>query len=299
MEKKKGLGNDILRVVMLVVGAIISTSILAFSVITIVDLNNGKFDNVPKYMFWMFVFLSLSSLANYFKERTKLNLIKCIVLLAVDIGLGITILFATYNPYLFSLCGGLYCLTIIVSRVFSIIKKHDLRNIILNSLIIAFALLMSLGMFLSTKKADINSIIVVECLFIAIVSFIEVFIAALSQLKLKVLFKIIVRTYSLEVIFGLITIMVAFSLVFMSYEENIPTFGDALWYSFAVVTTIGFGDFHAETILGRILTVILGVYGIIVVAILTSIIVNFYNETAGKEDVKQLKDIKNEENDKK
>ena len=56
------------------------------------------------------------------------------------------------------------------------------------------------------------------------------------------------------------------------------TYGDALWYCFAVVTTIGFGDFSAIRPLTRILSVILGIYGIIVVALITSIIVNFYNE---------------------
>ena len=45
------------------------------------------------------------------------------------------------------------------------------------------------------------------------------------------------------------------------------------------------------TLVGRILTVILGLYGIVVVAVITSIIVNFYNETAGKRDEKQIKEI--------
>ena len=66
-----------------------------------------------------------------------------------------------------------------------------------------------------------------------------------------------------------------------------------------MVTTIGFGDFAAVTPLGRILTVILGMYGIVVVAVITSIIVNFYNETAGKQDIQEIKDIKNEEKHKK
>jgi hypothetical protein len=53
---------------------------------------------------------------------------------------------------------------------------------------------------------------------------------------------------------------------------------NALWYCFAVVTTIGFGDMTAVSTIGRVLSVILGVYGIVVVALITSIIVNFYGE---------------------
>ena len=67
-------------------------------------------------------------------------------------------------------------------------------------------------------------------------------------------------------------------------EDGIKTFADALWYCFAIVTTIGFGDMVAETTVGRILSVFLGVYGLIVVAVLTSIIVNFYNETSKRDD---------------
>ena len=59
---------------------------------------------------------------------------------------------------------------------------------------------------------------------------------------------------------------------------------DAVWYCFAIVTTIGLGDFTAATLPGRAISAILGLYGIIVVALVTSIIVNFYNETKNTSD---------------
>ena len=73
----------------------------------------------------------------------------------------------------------------------------------------------------------------------------------------------------------------------MYNEESVKSFGDALWYCFAVVTTIGFGDITAVTNIGRILTVILSFYGIIVVAIFTSVIVNFYNEVKDRPDERE------------
>ena len=54
------------------------------------------------------------------------------------------------------------------------------------------------------------------------------------------------------------------------------------------MTTIGFGDIAAASLAGRIMSVILGVYGIVVVALITSIIVAFYGEM--KKDVIQIKD---------
>jgi hypothetical protein len=50
------------------------------------------------------------------------------------------------------------------------------------------------------------------------------------------------------------------------------------------VTTIGFGDIAASTPVGRVLSVILGLYGIAVVALITSIIVNFYGEMKSEDE---------------
>lgn len=293
------LNDDIIRVILLIVGSVFSTLVLALSVIIIIDINNGDYSRAPRFLFWIFVSLSFIRLVTFIKDRSKINFIRCMVLLAVDIGIGITVLFANNNPYLFSVTGGLYCLTIVLSRIFSLIQKHTLRSIVFNAIIILFVILMAVGILIPRESLNINDVVIVECLFIAVVSFFEVASYAFGQLKFKVLFKIIFRTYSLEVIFGLLTLIVASSLCFMVYEPTITSFGDALWYSFAVVTTIGFGDFAAETLVGRILTVMLGVYGLIVVAIITSIIVNFYNEVNNKENAQTFKDIKNEEKDKK
>ena len=52
---------------------------------------------------------------------------------------------------------------------------------------------------------------------------------------------------------------------------------NALWYCFAVETTIGFGNMTAVSVIGRVLSVIPGMYGI-AAALITSIIVNFCGE---------------------
>ena len=101
---------------------------------------------------------------------------------------------------------------------------------------------------------------------------------SISQMKLKVLLNIIQETYVLEILLGLLLMIISCSTVLMTFEDSMSDYGDALWYCFALVTTIGFGDITASTIIGRILSVFLGIYGIVVVAIITSVIVNFYGE---------------------
>ena len=299
MAKKK-LGElfdkPILRTILTVLSALLSTCVLALSTLTIINVYNHSYEVAPMYLVWTFVLLGLISLVSYMKSRTKINLIRCLILLAFDILLGIVVLFAKNNPYLFSLTAGLYAITLIISRLFVLIQKHRPRDIVLNAIIILLMIFLSVGLFAPTEgEENIQTVILLECVFIAIVSFIEAASLAFSQLKVRVLVKVIVNTYSLEVLFGLLTMIVCFSLVFFTNEPEMPTFADALWYCFAVVTTIGFGDIVAVTPIGRILTAILGFYGLIVVAVITSIIVTFYNETAGKHDQKEIKEIKNQE----
>ena len=79
-----------------------------------------------------------------------------------------------------------------------------------------------------------------------------------------------------------------FSLFIWYYDPDIKDLSDALWFTFQTVTTIGYGDLQATSVLGRILTVILAIYSIAVVAIFTGIIAGFYVEVVkakGNEEV--------------
>ena len=298
MKKSESLfEKPLFKLLLTVVSTILAVAVVTFSILIIVNVNDSNFDAVPGLLLVVFLLLGLMHVVMYLRVRTKVYLIKCIVLLIVNLILGVITLFAKDNPILFSITAGAYCCTIILSRIFNVINNHTARNIFSNVLIMLFALGMCIGLLSVPSKTleDVQTVILVECIFIAIVSFVEAMTIALAQLKVKILIKIILSTFSLEVLFGLLVMIVAFSFVFVSVEPNITNFPDALWYCFAVVTTIGFGDFVAVTPIGRVLTVFLGLYGLVVVAVITSIIVNFYNETMGKADAKELKDIEREE----
>lgn len=60
--------------------------------------------------------------------------------------------------------------------------------------------------------------------------------------------------------------------------ETFPHFGDAVWYCFQTITTIGFGDIVPTRTVVRVLSVIVGLSALFVVALLTGITVSFFNE---------------------
>ena len=82
-----------------------------------------------------------------------------------------------------------------------------------------------------------------------------------------------------------------FSLFIWSCDPDIKDLSDALWFTFQTVTTIGYGDLQATSVLGRALTVILAIYSIAIVAIFTGVIAGFYVEIVklkNKEDVTEF-----------
>ena len=296
---KINFDSDIVRIVLIVIGSVFSTLVLVFSVLSMGQAQIGNITGCANYLLAVFVVLAATRFFTYLKERTLLSFYRFLILFVFNIAIGIMVTFGHKNLYLFPLCGALYCVTIVISRVFKLIGDHSIRSIIFNFILISLFSLLAIGLFIPNEAMSIGDPIVVICLIAAISAFIEVISNATRQLKLNVLLKIVVRTFALEILLGMLTLMVAFSLIFMFYEDDIATFGEGLWYSFAVVTTIGFGDYTTKTLVGRVLTVFLGMYGIVVVAVITSIIVNFYNETAGKNDSKRIQEVKDEQEKKK
>lgn len=68
------------------------------------------------------------------------------------------------------------------------------------------------------------------------------------------------------------------SVILAVVEPGIETFRDGLWYCFVAATTIRFGDICAVTTIGRITTVAVGLYGILMTAMIPGVVVSYYME---------------------
>lgn len=190
----------------------------------------------------------------------------------------------------------LYGLSMVISRAVTTIKglrSKKIKVVILNS-IRALACILVIGFAFIPDLEDIYLAAMVVAIMMIFQMFTRLMGISMSQIRFDILKRIIARSMAAEVISGLLMLVFSFSLVFENLEPGIESYVDALWYCFAIVTTIGFGDITAVSNSGRVLSVILGFYGIIVVAVITSIIINFYTET--KDVVMTSEDLNEGEN---
>ena len=96
--------------------------------------------------------------------------------------------------------------------------------------------------------------------------------------QLRILKSVLVRTHTHKILFSYLVFVFLDALVIYLADPAIPTYGDSLWYCYAVISTAGFGDVVATTVIGRIASVLLTIYSILVIALITGVIVNFYNQ---------------------
>ena len=89
------------------------------------------------------------------------------------------------------------------------------------------------------------------------------------------------------VMVGLMSIVAVLLATISVYElehgqpgANIHTAGDALWWAFATITTIGYGDHFPMTVPGRIVAVVLVVFGLSFFGTFTAYVASFFLEKA-------------------
>ncbi len=215
-------------------------------------------------------------------KRSKLDWITDSISAAICMVIGG--LFFIQNSVVDSVAAIIFCALLALRRIPRLIQNHRPHRIVMSILIVAVLFVMA---YVCIEPVSVYLFPPFMVMFLAVLHVIAI---SLSRMRLGVLIKIMRKTYAFELLFGLVALVAVFSLLFYTMEDGFPSYGDALWYSFAIVTTIGFGDFTVKSIIGRLLSVILGIYGLVVVAVITSVIVNFYSEVRSGEGLNAPKD---------
>ncbi len=96
--------------------------------------------------------------------------------------------------------------------------------------------------------------------------------------ELRILRRIFRRTAFFRILLIFLLFALFCALFTWVREPSVTTFGDAVWYVYAVVTTVGFGDVVANTMSVRALSILLSVCSHVLLALLTGMLVSFINE---------------------
>lgn len=87
----------------------------------------------------------------------------------------------------------------------------------------------------------------------------------------------------------LIAVLFAFMFVYTSSygvwqverkapDATIVSFGDALWWGFTTITTVGYGEYSPVTVPGRVLAVGLMIGGIVIIGVVTATLISDLND---------------------
>jgi voltage-gated potassium channel len=89
-------------------------------------------------------------------------------------------------------------------------------------------------------------------------------------------------------------LMIMASIVVLNYEKdtgNIKTAGEAIWWAFSTITTVGYGDFYPTTTVGRLAGAALMTVGVGLFGIFTAFLATIFMEPAEQVDQRRDKEI--------
>ncbi len=96
--------------------------------------------------------------------------------------------------------------------------------------------------------------------------------------QFRILKKILKFTNLDKALYTLLILIAVSSLIVYKWETNVETIFDGFWWSLTTVTTVGYGDIIISTKVGRVVGVILMVYGVLLLSLITGTIVAYASE---------------------
>ena len=96
--------------------------------------------------------------------------------------------------------------------------------------------------------------------------------------RFKRFVSVLKHTGAIHIFWSYVLVLCIASIVLTLCEPNISRVTDGLWYCFIASTTVGFGDIVATTLIGRIITVVVVLYGIVTAAMVPGVALTYYLE---------------------
>ena len=283
MKKKEKKTQSRADNVYLVINLVLAIASLVLSLLLSGEILAGNQPQVSTFLGVVIIIQVVFQLLLFMVYKKTKDRIRILLVGLVYIAAVVLAFMAKDNYILFYVANALVVIAMGLDQFMLTEKEKTKSGLITNILLGIILTALAVAILLNITEENKLYISYVTVILFLLSAFRKLLFPSLRFGKIRLFVDILIRTHALDVFVGLVAFIIAFSFMFPMVEPTITTFWDGMWYSFAVVTTIGFGDFAATTLVGRILTVVLGIYGIVVVAIMTSVIVNFYNAVSAKE----------------
>ena len=90
--------------------------------------------------------------------------------------------------------------------------------------------------------------------------------------------KLLVRTGAIKLFGAYVAVLIIGGIVMTFIEPQVHGVFEGFYYCFVASTTVGFGDIVPVTVIGRIITIVVTLVGILTVAMVPGVVVAYYTE---------------------
>ncbi len=95
--------------------------------------------------------------------------------------------------------------------------------------------------------------------------------------KLKLLRGVLRKTHTYKIVVAFLVFFFLIALIIWLNDPAIHTYRQSVYYCFMIASSVGNGDVMVSTTLARILTILLSIYSLFAIAIVTGVVVSYYN----------------------
>lgn len=95
--------------------------------------------------------------------------------------------------------------------------------------------------------------------------------------KWKLLRGVLRKTHTYKIIVAFFVVFFLIALIIWLNDPAVHTYRQSIYYCFMIASSVGNGDVIVSTTLARILTMFLSVYSLFAIAIVTGVVVSYYN----------------------
>ena len=95
--------------------------------------------------------------------------------------------------------------------------------------------------------------------------------------KLRLLKGVLRKTHTYKIVIAFLVVFFLIALIIWLNDPAIHTYRQSVYYCFMIASSVGNGDVIVSTTLARILTMVLSIYSLFAIAIVTGVVVSYYN----------------------